>query len=183
MQFQNISSHPSILNVKEKFKNNTTLFIFREVSVSDIEKEFHNLLTSKATQRSDIPTKILKENVDIYKEFICQDINKNIQTCKFPDNLKLADVIPVYKKGDRTLKENYRPVSILSNLSKIYKRCLFNQLSTFAEDVLLKYQCGFRKRYRAQICVIRMIKKWGKILEKKNYLVLLFLICQKYLSV
>ena len=59
--------------------------------------------------------------------------------------LKWADVKPAHKKGSRNDKENYRPVSILPNISKIYERCLFKQLTNYFEDHFSKYQCGFRK--------------------------------------
>ena len=52
-----------------------------------------------------------------------------------------ADVKPTHKKGSRTDKENYRPISILPNISKIYERCLIKQLTNYFEDYFSKYQC------------------------------------------
>ena len=68
-----------------------------------------------------------------------------IEIFKFPSCLKMANVTPVYKKENRSDKDNYRPVSILPKLSKMCERCLCKQISTFFEDILSKYQCGFRK--------------------------------------
>ena len=62
----------------------------------------------------------------------------------FPDELKQADIKPIYKKESRNEKENYRPVSILPNLSKIFERCMYDQLKDYFEKLLSKYQCGFR---------------------------------------
>ena len=61
----------------------------------------------------------------------------------FPSSLKNADITPVFKKGDRNLKDNYRPVSILSSISKIFVPCMFQQISKFMEPLLSQYQCGF----------------------------------------
>ena len=61
------------------------------------------------------------------------------------EQLKWADIKPARKKGSRTDKENYRPISILPNISKIYERCLFKRLANYFEDYFYKYQCGFRK--------------------------------------
>ena len=61
----------------------------------------------------------------------------------FPSDLKLADVTPVYKKTSKNSKDNYRPVSILWNISKIYKRCMYDQIQLFFDSLLPKYQCGF----------------------------------------
>ena len=62
----------------------------------------------------------------------------------FPDELKQADIKPIYKKESRNEKENYRPVSILPNLSKIFERCMYDQLEDYFEKLLSKCQCGFR---------------------------------------
>ena len=80
----------------------------------------------------------------------------------FPLKLKPAEVTPVFKNGSNTEKENYRPVSVLSNISKIYERLIFQQISSYFEKILSKYQCGFRKGYSAQHCLIAMIEKWRK---------------------
>ena len=77
--------------------------------------------------------------------------NKNIHFCIensiLPSDLKVVDVTPTFKKKSKTSKENYRPISILPNLPKIYERCLYNQMQTYFDDILSRYQCGFRKGF------------------------------------
>ena len=79
--------------------------------------------------------------------------------------MKEADIVPVHKKKSKFSKENYGPISIIPNISKVYKRCLYDQISIFLEDVFSKYQCGFRKGYSAQHCLLVMIEKWKKIVD------------------
>ena len=74
--------------------------------------------TSKAFQANNIPPKILKENRDIFSEILYNNLNNSICNAKFPDNLKYADITPAFKKDDRLVKSNYRPISILPTLSK-----------------------------------------------------------------
>ena len=69
-------------------------------------------------------------------------------------------MIPIYKKDSKCSKENYRPISILSNLSKIFKRFLFKQIAQFMDPHFSKFQCGFRKGYSVQHCLVAMIEKW-----------------------
>ena len=104
------STHPSVLNIKEKMNNN--VFSFRNVTYEEILNEINSLDTSKSTQSEDIPFKIIKDNADIFANFILQNFNKCIIDGKFPDQLKKADVSPVFKKGNYNDKINYRPVSI-----------------------------------------------------------------------
>ena len=63
-------------------------------------------------------------------------------------------------------RDNYRPVSILPNISKIFERCIFCQLSKFMDQFLSKYQCGFRKGYSAQYCLLAMLEKWKSAVDK-----------------
>ena len=90
---------------------------FGPVTYDDILKKTNNLNTAKTSQQSDIPTKILKQNSDFFTEYVCGNTNQCILTTMFPPDLKLADLTPVYKKKSKNLKDNYRPESILSNIS------------------------------------------------------------------
>ena len=74
--------------------------------------------------------------------------------------MKLANVTPVYKKGNRSEKGNYRPVSILPNISKVFERCIYKQMSQFFEGIISKYQCGFRKGHSEQHALISLLEKW-----------------------
>ena len=112
-------------------------------------KEINNLKTNKATQSTDIPTKLIKENSDIFGDFIFGNYNNCVFSSIFPNSLKNAIITPVHKKGAKTSKDNYRPVSILSNISKIYERLLFKQILEYFEPILSKFQCGFRKEFSA----------------------------------
>ena len=73
-------------------------------------------------QSTDMPTKLIKGYCAFFSEFIHKDINLCIAAEKFIDDFKQAEVRPLYKKDGRTDKSNYRPISILSNVSKIYER-------------------------------------------------------------
>ena len=78
----------------------------------------------------------------------------------FLDELKLAKVVPIYKKNDKNDKDNYKPISILSNLSKTYEICIQTQLNEyFAIFFLAKYQCGFLQGFKTQHCLLVMIEK------------------------
>ena len=103
--------------------------------------------------------KLLRNDI-LFKEF-----NKPLEICKFPSCLKMANVSPAYKKGNSSDKGNYRPVSILPNLSKIFERHLCKQTSTFSEDIRSMYQCGCRKGQIAQHCLLAQIDKWKQSVD------------------
>ena len=88
-------------------------------------------------------------------------MNKGI----FQDELKQADIEAIYKKESRNEKENYRTVSILSCLSKLFACCMYDELKDHFDKLLSKYQCGFRKGFSTQHCLLAMIEKLRKSLD------------------
>ena len=90
-----------------------------------IHKELNNLNINKVTQNTDIPAKIIKENSDIFGDFVYSNLNCFINTSIHSSLLKTADITPTHKKDSKSEKNNYRPVSILSNISKVYERIMF----------------------------------------------------------
>ena len=96
---------------------------------------------TKACQDTDIPAKILKENAGIFSEVLFAYYNASVvKTLKFPFILTLADITPVFKKRDKECKNNYWPMSVLPNMSKIFEKIIFRQISKYMESFLSKYQ-------------------------------------------
>ena len=119
-------NHSSIIKIKSSVET-TQLFDFNFVSSDDISKIINSMDPTKKTSGA-IPTKIVK----LANKQICKDLANCINECikqnKFPNKLKIADITPTFKKDDQLDKTNYRPISILPTVSKIFERILFNQL-------------------------------------------------------
>ena len=73
--------------------------------------------------------------------------------------MKYANVTPIHKKDDKTDKTNYRPISILPNLNKVYERLMYNQISLYFDSVFSIFQYEFWKRFNVQHCLITMVEK------------------------
>ena len=95
-------------------------------------------------------------------------INKYISIKSFPDELKVADVIPVFKKEDPNNKANYRLISLLPIISKIFERVLFEQTEKFSEKILSPKLCGFRKGHSTQHALLNLLKNWQKTFDKSG---------------
>ena len=74
------------------------------------------MLLTKSSQDTDIPTKIIKQNLDNFASFICKSFNNMIDSSTLPAALTLAHITPVIKKVSKNSKKNYRPISILPNI-------------------------------------------------------------------
>ena len=84
----------------------------------------------------DIPADMLKVALDIHLSLITKIINLSFKNGWFPDDLKLEEVIPIFKKNDDLDKENYRPVSVSFNVSKVFERIIYSQIDRFMQDKL-----------------------------------------------
>ena len=122
--FLKCKDHASVKAIGKISKLNS-LFKVSNVEKRKTPNEIVNLDASKSCQDTDVPTKTLKENVDIFEDFIQPTINTTINKNEFPSVLKLADVKPVFKKGSKISKHNYRSISIFKNISKIFEKVMF----------------------------------------------------------
>ena len=93
-------------------------------------------------------------------------INYTIKNGEFPHKFKKSEVIPLSKKEDPLKKENYRPVSLLPHVSKVFERVIYKQINSYKEDKLFKYITGFRKAQGTQHSLITMLGKWKSVLDK-----------------
>ena len=100
------------------------------MKIGEIENKIIKLDKIKSSPKTDISTRIIKKNIDIFLEFLCTSINGAIKSPRFPSFLKLAEVTPLHKKGRKDIKENFRS-SILPNLIKRFEKCMFAQMYTF----------------------------------------------------
>ena len=97
----------------------------------------------------ELQPKLFKSHLELYLKPLTYLINVSIKQGIFPDELKIAKVVPIFKSGDKSLVCNYRPISVLSFFSKIYEKIMYNYLIDFvnSHNILYKYQFGFRKQY------------------------------------
>ena len=137
-------SHPSIKAIKS-FSTRFSSFYFSQVDKNTVLKEIRKLNMNKAVQDKDIHVKIL--NAEYFAQYICLQFNEAICASKFPASFKFANITPVFKQGSRNQKENYKSISILPIISKIFEKLICRQLSNHFDNIPSKFQCGFRKGY------------------------------------
>ena len=163
-QYEN---HQSILKIKEHI-NVINKFKFSEITVNNINEEIENLDPLKASIKDDLPAKILIKCKDIVNEHLTKIYNDSKNNCCFPKALKLAEVTPIHKKEKTTLMKNYRLVSLLPVVSKLFERNLYKQIMTHIVGVLSPYLFGFRKGHSAEQCLTVMLEQWKKALDGKG---------------
>ena len=147
------------MTISNCFDENNT-FSFKEIGKTEVIKKIKNLDIKKGWLFGDIPTKIIKEFDYLFATFITENFNLCLNKAEFPEIFKIAEVTPIYKKANPFEKDNYRPISILSNISKSFERIMHNQMNNFFINKLSKYQCGFKKGFGTQHSLLVMIKNF-----------------------
>ena len=128
----------------------------------DIESLINCIKPNKVIGPNSIPTKILKEYKTELSEPLSDMINVSFNKGIFPDFLKVANIIPMHKKGEKLDPSNYRPISRLSNTGKLYEKSMHIRLTNVLRKnkVLFSYQFGFPNDYstdHALLCLTEMI--------------------------
>ena len=154
-------NHPSILKIKEDVKVSEP-FHFRESSQCSIATKIANLNIKKPTTFNNIPAKLLVVTADIVSPVITRISNDAKLHSLFPKRLKAADIVPIHKSDETTARDNFRAVSILPSISKIFERDMEEQMSTYMDQFLSPYLSGFRKGFSTQYCLIVLLERWHR---------------------
>ena len=144
---------------KEHYKSKnvcTNAFKLSPVTIDFVYKELLKLKSNKSTGPDGIPAKFLKDGAVVIKDHITFIINLSITSNSIPTDMKFARVRPLFKKNSRSDVGNYRPVSIVSVVSKILEKAVYNQLEEYLSEKNLIYslQSGFRGSYSTDTCLI-----------------------------
>ena len=142
----------------------------------DISEEITNLDSKKTGTFKNIPSRRIKYVSDLCSPVLANIWNEKILLNRsFPENLKLADVSPIFKKKDKTLVENYRPVSVLPTVFKILERIMQKQITDYIEKLFSPFLCGYRKGFSTQYALLSLIERWRLCLDKQGFAGALFI--------
>ena len=161
------SNHPSIISIKNSIKKSS--FSFTEVELNDMKKELDSLDSKKACVSNSIPTKLLKEHSDICSVPLTHIFNSSVVNSNFDKGLKYADLTPVHKDEETTEKSNYRQISILPVVSKVFEKMMQKQIGAYIQKFLSPFLCGYRKGFSPQYALLSLLEKWRISLDKKGF--------------
>jgi hypothetical protein len=147
----------------------------------EILREIDKLNNNKSPGPDGVGPNILKDVADIIVRPLAYLCNLSFQTGLVPEGLKLARIVPIYKKGDKTLLTNYRPISLLSIFHKILEKLMCYRLRSFlnAKHVLYDYQFGFRPNHSTSLALIEVIDNIYYHLDRNEFVMGLYLDLRK----
>lgn len=148
---------------------------------SELNKIILSLQDNKSTGPNSISTRILKTVSPIISYILSDIFNNCLTSGVFPQCLKYASVIPIHKKDSTLIIGNYRPISLLSNISKLFEKLLHSRLYTFLEQHTQIYplQFGFRKKHNTTHALIQLTETIRKAIDTNEYACGVFVDLQK----
>jgi hypothetical protein len=137
-------------------------FNFRDIHIQEVLREISNLNTSKSAGSDNIPAKLIKDAKDVVAPFLTIIFNASLKSGIFPDDFKIARVSPIYKSGNKKERGNYRPISVLSIIAKIFEKLVYSQLNKFLTEnsILSPCQSGFRKGHSTTTALLENTDSW-----------------------
>ena len=138
---------------------NHNKFSFSSTSSSIVFSHLNKLCRSKATGLNDISAKIMRECADLISVSLCDVFNKSLLSGIFPDDGKCGRVTPLFKQGEASDQNNYRPISVISVIAKVFERIVYDQLYNFLsnEDIISTHQSSFRSLHSTVTALLKLL--------------------------
>ena len=163
----NLASRIETPTIDDKF-NATSLihsscnsFFLEPIVQEEVVNYIRAMNPSRSTGRNGIPAKFIKMSAFVIAPVLINIFNACISTGYFPKVLKTAEVVPIFKKGERELCSNYRPISILNSFAKLFEKCLVDQLNNYfvSNNLISPSQYGFKKNCLTNEAVLDIYNK------------------------
>ena len=145
----------------------STQLKFKCITETETLKAIDNLENKNSSGHDGISNKLLKLTKNILSKPLTLIINQMITTGIFPDSFKKSKIIPIFKKGDQSLLINYRPISLLPTISKVFERIIFDQMYHYfnSNNLLAEQQYGFRKNHSTEYAAVKLVDHISKEME------------------
>ena len=163
-----------------KHPNVNSLFL-SPVNVNEVSDLISNLRNNKASGPNSIPTEVLKHVNGEVLIILSELFNLSFSTGVFPDMLKISSVLPLFKKGSKLICDNYRPISLLSNISKLLEKLMYSRLYNFLNiyNCISELQFGFRAKHSTSHALISITEKIHEALDTDHFACRVFIDLQK----
>ena len=160
-----LNSHTHHLTIKTDI-----IFRFVHVTEEEIAKHISNLKTKNSLGFDGVSTKLLKLIKEEMVKPLTFIVNQCLITGIFPDNLKLAKVIPLHNKNDNMIMTNYRPISLLPSISKIIEKVAHNQISHYftSHNLFYEHQYGCRSKHSTELAALHLFDKITTEMDSNN---------------
>lgn len=162
-----VTSNP-LLSGEYNINDGEKTFNMRAINEEDIQKAMAKIKLKKSFGNDNVSGYFLKIAFPVISSSLVQIFNVSIETSTFPDAWKIARVTPIYKEGEKSEKSNYRPISVLPVISRLFEKLIFDQLYQYMNEngFLSPDQSGFRALHSTITCLLKCTDDWYNGMDK-----------------
>ena len=167
----------NLSNLRQSLEYHPDLIDTINFSVEEVHTELLNLRRGKACGPDHISAHLLQKGADLLASPLTKLFQLSLSTGTLPNDWVTANIVPVYKKGDKHLSSNYRPISLTSVVVKVMERIIHRQLTTVLESnhLISNYQHGFRRQRSTVTLLLTAVHDWAACLERRHSVHCIFL--------
>ena len=156
--------------------SSSATFTFSEISEEEVISASHSFKTSFGSGTDNVSSFFIKTAAAIIAKHLAYIFNHSLYMGEFPSNWKIARVSPMYKEDSPDERSNYRPISVLPVLSRLFEKLVYNQLHKYLDrhKFLYKHQSGFRSIHSVVTCPLSNTSEWYLGLDNKKYTGMVF---------
>ena len=161
----------------KKLPKPNKVFKFRRITPKDVVDHVSKLKTSRSGA---IPTRFLKDGINEIAHTLSFLFNQSTDQGILPSNLKIASVCPIYKgEGTKEDPSNYRPISVLPIIARVFEKVIHNQLYAHVQNVIFKHQSGFRPNHSTESSALKSTDRWLLNIDQGKYNIAVFIDLRK----
>ena len=170
-----------LLSGKYQIKSSAPKFRFKSITCKDIRAAIAKSINSKSFGTDTISSYFLKLALPLLENSMAMLFNTSLETSIFPDIWKIARVALIYKEGDKSEKTNYRPISVLPVISRLFERLIYNQLYQHltSNNLLANEQSDFRRLHSTLTSLLKSTDDWYSALDSEQLVGLVFIDLKK----
>ena len=156
-------------------------FFMQSVSQAGVYILLSTIKTSKSAGHDGIPAKLLKDAAEEITPSLTAIFNASINSGFFPNDFKIATISPIHKSESKSICDNYRAISVLSCVAKIFEKLITTQIEAYLESngLLVDQQSGFRKKCSTQTSLLQVTNNWLLNMDGENLKGVVFLDLKK----
>lgn len=172
---------PYVPDSQQSLSPITNSFVMREIEINEIISGVENLRIGKAAGLDTIPIKLLKDNIDILCIHLLHLFNHTLESGIYPNELKIAKVVPIFKDGDSSAPSSYRPISVLSVINTVFEKILCKRIKDFITkySIFCHNQHGFRPNRSTSSAVLVLTQHLYRALHESKIAVVVYLDIKK----
>ena len=171
------NSKTNISNYLKKIPNETSTVFLTPCTVTEVITLIENLPNKISSGYDNISNMLLKKLLTSIVVPLTLIFHKSLSEGVFPDSMKLAEVTPLFKGGNKHMLTNYRPISLLPTITKLLEKVMYSRTYNYLtkHDILFKSQYGFRKKHSCEHAVAELIGEICKGLETNKHTIAIFI--------